>query len=227
MTQIELEFTQPTWGGARDGSGRKRVKKKHDAPHGVRPEHKARFPVHVVLRTRADVRRLRKGYVLRELRRALRVIGARVGYFRIVHISIQHNHLHLLVEAENKLALSRGMQAFAISAARAINRSQRRTGKAFAFRYHATEITNRRQSRHALAYVLNNWRRHAEDGRQALVDEYSSGVLFEGWSCGAFRVPETHVPLEVQPARTWLLREGWKLYGLIAPREVPGALGQR
>jgi REP element-mobilizing transposase RayT len=229
-TQLALDLTAPTWGGTRDGAGRKRLANKHDASHETRPEHVARFPVHVVLRTRREVKRLRRGYVLRKVRRALHVVAAREDGFRVVHMSIQHNHLHLLVEAENKLALSRGMQAFAISAARAINRSQNRTGKVFAFRYHATAITSRRQTRHALAYVLNNWRRHEEDRRsgrraaRALVDPYSSGVSFQGWSVGAFEAPDDYVPLAVSAARTWLLREGWKMYGAIEPREVPGKL---
>jgi hypothetical protein len=168
--------------------------------------------------------------VLRKLRRALHVVAPRELAFRVVQMSIQHNHLHLLVEAADKEALARGMQAFAISAARAINRAQQRRGKVFAFRYHAVEIKNRRQARHALAYVLNNWRRHAEDthsGRIALraaTDPYSSGPTFDGWTCGAMPRRADFVPLQVKGARTWLLREGWQMYGLIAPREVPGAL---
>ena len=181
--------------------------------------------MHVTLRVKEDVRRLRRGYVLRRLRRALEVVAERDAVFRVVHMSIQNNHLHLLVEAANKEELAHGMQAFAISAARAINRAQKRTGKVFAFRYHAVEIRNRRQTRHALAYVLNNWRRHAEDrGSVHALDEYSSAVVFEGWTGGRFAVPARHEPLEVKPARTWLLREGWQLYGLIGPREVPGPL---
>jgi REP element-mobilizing transposase RayT len=185
--------------------------------------------VHVTLRVKDDVRRLRRGYVLRKLRRALHVVAPRELVFRVVHMSIQGNHLHLLVEAEDKRALTRGMQAFAISAARAINRAQQRTGKVFAYRYYATEIRNRRQTRHALAYVMNNWRRHNEhltSGRRALkamVDPYSSWVAFDGWSC-RFKVPEDFVPLDVKPARTWLLLEGWKMYGLIDPSEVPGRI---
>ena len=41
--------------------------------------------------------------------------------FRIVHLSIQRTHLHLIVEARNRTALSKGMQGFLISAARGIN----------------------------------------------------------------------------------------------------------
>jgi len=210
--------------------GRPRKPNQRDTDHKTRPAHVERFPMHVTLRVKEDVKRLRRGYVLRKLRRAVRVVARREAVFRVVHMSIQHNHLHLLVEALNKKELARGMQAFAISAARAINRAQQREGKVFAFRYHAVEIRNRRQTRHALAYVLNNWRRHAEDthsGRRALraaVDPYSSGVLFDGWTIGAPRVPDDFVPLEVKGARTWMLREGWQMYGLIAPREVPGPL---
>jgi len=244
--QVEINYktrdqVEGRWGGARPGAGRKPRKGKarqrgwgksgHDTDHRMRPEHAQRFPVHVTLRVKQDVKRLRRGYVLRKLRRALVVVAKREQVFRVVHMSIQGNHLHLLVEAANKRELARGMQAFAISAARAINRAQQRTGKVFAYRYHSVEIKNRRQTRHALAYVLNNWRRHAEDkhsGRRALraaVDPYSSGVLFDGWVGGAMRVPADFVPLEVKRARTWMLREGWQLFGLIRPREVPGPLG--
>ena len=101
----------------------------------------------------------------------------------------------------------------------------------FAFRYHATEVTNPRQARHALAYVLNNWRRHREDdrserARRAALDPYSSALLFDGWSVATpFVVPADYVPLPVAPAQTWLLRVGWKQGGaLLGVRERPGRL---
>jgi REP element-mobilizing transposase RayT len=229
-TQLALDLRPRTWGGARAGAGRKPSKRRSDPSHLPRPEHKAYRPVHTVLRTRPDVPRLRRGEVLRAIRAALRR-SARRPDFRVVHVSIQHNHLHLLVEATDKLALSRGMQGFSIAAARAINRSLGRRGKVFAYRYHATPITNPRQARHALAYVLNNWRRHGEDDRgarerAAAVDPYSSGILFDGWrEQTPFEVPDYYEPLPVARAQTWLLRTGWQLGGpLIGVRERPGRL---
>jgi len=198
MTQLPLALPKPKK-KRKARIGRPRKQDQRDTDHKTRPAHAERFPLHVTLRTKDDVKRLRRGYVLRKIRRALRVVAKREEEFRVVHMSIQGNHLHLLVEANDKEALARGMQAFAISAARAINRAQQRTGKVFAYRYHAVEIRNRRQTRHALAYVLNNWRRHAEDthsGRRAAraaVDPYSSGVLFEGWTIGAMTVPKDFV----------------------------------
>jgi len=157
--------------------------------------------------------------------------------FRIVHVSIQRTHVHMLVEAEHKAALGRGMHGFQISAARNINTAlgdgaRRRRGKVFADRYHAEVITSPTRARHALAYVLNNWRKHSEDreGLPAtwLVDPFSTGGLFGDWKeledkDWMWPLRATYDPLVVFRAGTWLLREGYKRGGgPISAREVPG-----
>ncbi len=185
--------------------------------------------MHVVLRTTRSVGRLRRGAVYQALRRA---IGKMLGKHdvRVVHVSIQHNHLHLLIEAESNAALATGMQALAIMAARAINRVQRRSGKVFAFRYHATPLRTPRQARNALAYVLNNWRRHREDcsnahALAAKIDPYASGLAFAGWARRPrFEAPRGYVPLPVSPPATSLLRFNWQLFGLVDLYETPGRL---
>jgi putative transposase len=226
--QGELDFTVRTWGGKRHGAGRKKNKLRRDPEHRSRPRHRRYDPLHVVLRTRKDVGRLRRGPTYHAIRRALLRVADR-STFRVVHLSIQHNHLHFLVEAEDKLHLSRGMQALTISAAKAINASLGRTGKVFEYRYHATPITNPRQARHALAYVLNNWRRHQEDfttpgAEQALLDPYSSAIAFDGWKARRFEVPEGYAPLPVSRPQTWMLAVGWREHGAIDVREIPGPL---
>jgi len=132
--------------------GPKRDPRKRDPEHRTRPAHAQREPVHVVLRVLDDVPRLRgfEGY------RAIRGALARIGMegFRAVHTSIQQSHLHFIVEADDKRALSRGMQGLAISIAKRINLITKRRGKVFAFRYHATAIRTPTQARRALNYVL-------------------------------------------------------------------------
>jgi REP element-mobilizing transposase RayT len=113
-----------------------------------------RHPVHVVLRCALQVS-MRRGEMYELLRRVLRHYLGRVD-FRIVHISIQHTHLHMLVEAADERALSRGMQSFAVRAVRAVHEADGGCGKFFRYRYHATQITTKRYARHALSYVLNN-----------------------------------------------------------------------
>jgi REP element-mobilizing transposase RayT len=79
--------------------------------------------------------------------------------FRIVHLSIQRTHIHMLAEADHELALARGMQGFQISAAKHINAAlgaaagQRRRGQVFADRYHVEVITSPKQARNALSYL--------------------------------------------------------------------------
>ena len=120
------------------------------------------------------------------------------------------------------------MQSFAIRAARAINAAWGRSGKVFGFRYHASQIRTERYARNAIAYVLNNWRRHREDfanGRamSAKLDAFSSAIAFTGWT-ERFAKPIDYVPLPVSPPGTALLHNGWSLFGRIDPAECPGPL---
>jgi hypothetical protein len=142
-------------------------------------------------------------------------------------VSIQHNHIHLLVEADDEHALAKGMQRFAIRTAKAINATHGLVGQLFAHRYHATQVTTTRHARHALAYVLNNWRRHREDRRRegVKIDRYSSGVNFDGWrSSPTWELPADYDPLPVSRPTTWLLSTGWRAHGEILVFERPGPL---
>lgn len=231
VEQMELDLTRRTWGGKRDGAGRKKQKGRHDSPHRSRPQHVARYPVHVVLRAVPEVGRLRRPAVHEATCRALVVVSKRVD-FRVVHISVQHNHVHAIVEADTGDALESGMRALAISLARRINAALDRRGKVFAFRYHATSLTTPTQTRNAICYVLNNWRRHNEDERElaertAVLDRYSSAISFAGWQDWKLRAwPPGYAALPVVRAETWLLARGWELARHpIKTTEVPGRIG--
>lgn len=148
--------------------------------------------------------------------------------FRVVHYSIQNNHVHLIVEAEDGQALSRGMQGLMIRLARAINRVLRRRGSLWTDRFHARALSGTLDARNVLVYVTCNFRKH-EPGLPAGVDPYSSGVWFEGWREGgspplAVAVPERALDPRASPVaapRTWLLRRGWRQHGAISWTESP------
>jgi len=226
--QLALDLRARTRGGKRAGAGRKKTGRCSDAPHRVRPRVRKYDVQHVVLRTRKDVPRLRRGKTYLAIRRALERTLAKAA-FRVVHTSIQRNHLHFLIEADDAQALSHGMRSLAITAARAINRVLGRAGRVFAYRYHATPISSPRQMRNALAYVLNNWRRHDEDetseaAHRAALDPYSTAIHFRGWREGVFALPPGYEPLPSAVPETWLLRVGWERHGRISAWAVPGAL---
>jgi REP element-mobilizing transposase RayT len=192
--------------------------------------------VHVTIRIVGNVGSLRCRDLYLALREAT-LVTARREDFRIVHMSIQRDHVHLIIEADTKSALSRGVRGFSISAARQINKAitvrggDRRTGKVIGDRFHARPLTSPRAVRNAISYALNNWRHHGEDRSQLArawrVDPFSSGAVFTGWkeledSPVLWPLRETYQPLLVWRPRTWLLRSWDQLHPLISLYEVPG-----
>jgi len=217
----QLVFPEPrTWGGRRAGAGRKLTpRRRPGVSHGVRSPHLAAHPVHVTLRTGPFVRCLRAGRVFPAVRRALAV--ASHGSFRILHFSVQEDHLHLIVEADDGRTLGRGIRGLAIRVARAVNRALGRRGAVWGDRYHARALTSPREVRHALVYVLMNRRKHG--GEERGLDPCSSALYFDGWRQPIWTVPPA---APVVRARTWLAAVGWRRHGLIDFDERP-CLGSR
>jgi REP element-mobilizing transposase RayT len=218
--QTSLVFR--TWGGARKGAGRKPAGAKAGAPHTVRPKVDRRLPLHLTMRV-AGVPSLRSQQCIKAVREAFRGGKARLG-FRLVQYAVQSNHLHLIVEADGKRALSSGARGLAIRIAMRINHLLNRKGQVFTERYHAVPLGSPRQVRRALAYVLLQERRHAASKRRALtttLDRCSSAPGFDGFANVAPRAgPWSDT---VVAAETWLLKTGWRRHGRIDPREIPGA----
>ena len=76
--------------------------------------------MHVVWRVSKRFLRLRTGRTYDVIRGVLRVYLG-LAEFRVVHASIQHNHLHFLVEAKDRAALTSYLQSLGGRLARAIN----------------------------------------------------------------------------------------------------------
>jgi len=86
--------------------------------------------------------------------------GANRFGFRLVHYSVQGNHVHLLVEAEDRSALSRGMNGLGVRMARGLNRVMGRRGRVLADRYHARILRTPTEVKRVRHYLLDNARRH-------------------------------------------------------------------
>jgi REP-associated tyrosine transposase len=203
----QLSLPAPrTWGGRRARAGRRRSTRRPTPRHFTRPFLDARHPVHVTLRAREGLPSFRSLTVFAELSRAL--AAAHKSFFRVVEFSVQTDHIHLVVEAEGTLALTRGTQGLAIRCARAINRAVHRRGRVWQHRYHAHQLRTPREVRAALVYVLLNFRKHLRAGPG--IDPRSSGPWFDGWVVGP---PPLGEPSPVVPPRTWLAAVGWRRAG--------------
>ena len=204
----------PTWGGRRRGAGRKHAPGRRAVPHRSRRAHLTHCPAHVTLRAARGLPSLRRDNVFVEIRTALAASSRRS--FRLLHYSVQADHVHMLVEADAPLGLVRGIQGLAIRVARAVNRVLARTGRVWGDRYHAHTLKSPREVRNGLVYVLNNFRKHIRNVRG--IDPCSSAAWFTGWMDGARAVlGRSHV---VEP-RTWLARVGWMKHGRISMHEAP------
>lgn len=191
--------------------------------------------MHVTLRAR--IAPLRSQVVFPNVRLALvRASRRDPGRFRIVHFSAQRDHLHLVVEATDKRALSSGMRSVAIRIALYVNELLSRRGPLWAERWHGRALATPREVRAAIVYVLANFRKHARRALGPGLDPYSSAALFDGWRDWA---PESGVPPPfAEPvrfgttrtqaldrgdfaARTWLAHTGWRKRGLLRLDEAP------
>ena len=169
------------------------------APIGLsRPALAARHPVHVTTRVRPEAARLRSRECYRAVACCIGKARERDG-FRLVHFTVQSNHLHLIAEARDAMALARGIQGLCIRIAKAVNRVLGRRGRVFADRYHAHALRTPTETANAIAYVLGNTHVHAaRRGRPIRPD------AIDPLTSAANR----HL---VAQARTWLLRIGWTL----------------
>ena len=171
-------------------------------PHARRDVPDPRCPAHVTLRAASGVPSLRSERLLETMRNALR--AASTDRFRVLEFSVQADHLHLLVEADEPTGFARGLQGLAIRVARAVNRACRRHGSVWGDRYHSRLLRSPREVRNVLVYLLGNFRKHIRGASG--IDPFSSGPWFTGW---AVAVPRVGLSPPVVAARTWLARVGW------------------
>jgi hypothetical protein len=195
---IQLEL--PRWGGKRKGAGRPKT-------IGVvarvkRPEFPRGFPIHVTLKIREEVGNLRTNKIFAQIQRAFFYGHDRFG-MQMVEFSVQANHIHLVVEAESRECLWRGMQGLCVRIARAVNKIIGRKGKVFGDRYHAHVLRTLAEVRNALHYVRNNVRKHRPGTCRWYVDRYSST---SGEACWYMQEYDWGA-LVISAPRTWLLKQ--------------------
>jgi REP element-mobilizing transposase RayT len=149
----------------------------------------ARVPVHVTIRLRRGIPTLRQSRFVRRFRSSLSEACVRHG-FRVVHYSIQRDHVHLLIEAQSNHSIACGMKSVGARIAKLANRLFQRSGPVLDGRYHSRPLRTPLEVHRALRYVLLNHRHHAVQRRKskqwidqvrAQPDPASSGRWFDGW----------------------------------------------
>ena len=197
MALAQRRFEFRTWGGLRENAGRKPDGNKAGVSHSARPELDGKKPLHVTVRMVRGVWNLRTQRCMAPIVAAMNAC-AKTEAFHVVHVSVQGNHIHFIVEAGSNDALTLGMRRLTIRIALGINRVMgRERGKVFADRYHLRVLETPTEVANALKYVLGNYQIHrarmGDPIRGAFRDRYSTSI--DRPFC--------------RPA-TWLLAAGWR-----------------
>jgi REP element-mobilizing transposase RayT len=220
----QLELRAHTHGGRRAGAGRKPGARRR-VPHRRRPHHQKRNALHVTVRVRDGLPSLRTTSLMRVIRRC--IAAGHKDWFRVVQFAVLGNHMHFIVEADDRIRLARGMAGLKIRIAKNLNKALGRRGPLFAERYHVRALTTPAETRAALQYLLCNARRHAaQQGRKLArdwLDPCSSAPTFDGWIDRIDQRLDPQAALITRLPQTWLLRHGWRMRGRLDPNVVPGA----
>jgi REP-associated tyrosine transposase len=213
-SQRQMHLPVPNgWGGQRSGAGRKPGPGRPRMGHDRRDTHEARHPVLLTLRAASSVPSLRSIALFNAVRES--IARTRDAAFRVLHFSVQQDHVHAIVEADDHDALTSGIRGLIIRIALAV-KVVAGVGKVWGDRYHARALTTPREVRHAIVYVLLNFRKHLRT--KADIDPRSSGPWFDGWRRPP---PRTVDPRPTSAAQTWLAAVGWRRRGLISFQEQP------
>jgi REP element-mobilizing transposase RayT len=199
-------------------------------PHATRENHDWRHPVHVSMRRVKHAPSLRSERIFQAIRAQLARVKRRGVH--VVHYSVQHDHLHLIVEGQDRHDLSAQMRKLFSRIALAVNAIAKRRGSLFRDRHHRAELESPTKMRNALVYVLFNDRKHhaqngggISDEMLSELDDRSSAAWLNGWDERARPPPETIARLKardgdiedlgpplVEP-QTWLAQCGWRVRG--------------
>lgn len=162
MKQMRLNLNKGRLGGRREGSGRRRIHSP-GVSHRSREKVTIRTPLHINFKYKTHIRNKE---TLKLLKRAI-LNGRRHG-LRIIHFSLQSNHVHLIVEAGDNRLLSKGMRSLTVTMAMGLKK-----GRVQLERYHLHVLRHLREARNAVEYVCFNKQKH-EKSKYSVIDDYSS-----------------------------------------------------
>ena len=152
----------------------KRAGRPAKVDRGIRHIRRERFnkpsALHLTIKVRENKADIQNKRILKALHHAIK--RARLQRLRVIHYTLEYNHAHLVVEANDNKVLHKGMQAFGISIAKAINKMKQVKGAVYKHRYHLRKLKTRREVKNAIQYVFGNGIKHKRS--MSRLDLYNS-----------------------------------------------------
>jgi REP element-mobilizing transposase RayT len=114
--------------------------------------------MHLTIKVEKRKAGLKNKSILKVLKRA--ILKGRSSGLRIIHFTLEYDHVHLLVESDCKIKLGRGMMRFGVTLAKGINKFQKGSGQVYKHRYHQRFINSGRDLKNVLNYIFKNGLKH-------------------------------------------------------------------
>src|SRR3954468_24396820 len=107
------------------------------------------------------------------------------------------NHLHMLLEADDGIALVRSCRGLSVRIAKRLNKLMGRTGRVLGDRYHTRVLRTPTEVKRAIHYIRDNYKKHYQpDAKYPFIDPCSSDS------------PDLRIVLPT--AKAWLAKIGWR-----------------
>ena len=218
-------------GGARKGAGRKAAKqngKRLFSTHTKRERFSKSRPLLITVNLVDGLPSLRNEVLGTAVLRAIEA-GNQRDDFRVVHLCLLSNHIHLICEADGAEALARAMRGLGGRVAKAANGVLGRKGRVIGERYDVQVLKSPQRVRNAVEYVLRNGEKHGVFdpsrgvGGVPQVDPWSSAAWFPHWEHRELCLPAFGCWAGVvREPQTYLLRTAFSERGLSYWSEGPG-----
>ncbi len=151
--------------------------------------------LHVTVKlNRADIK---NKSILKILRYAIQ--RARFRGLRVVHYTLEHNHVHLLIEGESNLMLSKGMQGLGVSLAKKINSLLRIKGQRYKHRYHLRILRSASQVRNVINYILKNGMKHGT--AKTIIHPFNSALVLHDWRAVGIQLKRAEIEKQLSSFR--------------------------
>jgi hypothetical protein len=160
----QLKLTNPK------NAGRKAIHER-GIRHIKREEITRNMPLHLTVKL--NQAHIQNKIILKGLRHA--IMRARLQGLRIIHYSLEHNHLHLYAECSDNIILGKAMKALGVSFVKKINSYFSRKGSCYKTRYHLRILRSAREVKNVLNYILKNGIKHKRT--TSLIDPYNSALV--------------------------------------------------
>jgi len=152
--QLNLNFHLGTHGGRRPNCGRKRIHS-NSCSHKTRETIKYNYPLHINFKYKTQIRYQQFIEIFKKA-----ISNSQKHGMRLIHYSIQFNHIHLIVESKDYIELTKSMRSLTATIVKLIQLQKKIKGNLQIGRYHLHILKTCREAENAFRYVILNELHH-------------------------------------------------------------------